>query len=78
MSVKIELLKAAIADYVVMNMQDLEFVSNKMADNNAVFLLDEIQRIIKDKNNNDFDIVEKIVTLLKMHHVDCGDCHQLD
>ncbi len=76
MSVKTELLKVAIADYVVMNMSDFETATNKMADNTAVFLLDEIQRIIKDSNNNDFDIVEKIVKLFTSNHIDCGDCHK--
>ncbi len=75
MSVKMDLLKAAIADYVEMNMQDFETAVCEMADNNAVFLLDEIQRIIQDCNNNDFDIAEKIVSLFKSNGIDCGNCH---
>ncbi len=41
----------------------------------AKILLSEIQKIISDEENSDFDAVEKIVCLFQKNHIDFGTRH---
>ncbi len=75
MSIKVRLLNDAILEKLMLHIEDFEIDADEIADSVATYLLDEIQKIIKDDNNNDFDIVEKIVCLFESYHIDCGGCH---
>ncbi len=75
MKIKAALLKEAVID-CILNGDDLELDADEIVDSKSTSLIHDIQDIIMDIDNNDFDIAEKIVTLFKNHHIDCGDCHK--
>ncbi len=75
MKIKTALLKEAVIESILGG-DDLELDIDEIVDSKATSLIYDIQDIITDIDNNDFDIVDKVVSLLKSHHIDCGDCHK--
>lgn len=68
-------LKKYIADLINIHIENFEIDADKIADTTAIKILTEIQKILKDTKNTDFEIVEKIVILLEENGISCGSCH---
>lgn len=75
MNIKLELLKRHIADYIDNNLEDLEIDASKIADTTAIEMLAEIQKVIRNEDYSDFDIVEEIVCIFEKFNIDFGNCH---
>ena len=75
MNIKLELLKTYISDYINNNMEDFEIDADKIADGVAINMLWEIQNIIRDESNSDFDVVKKIVCVFEKNNIDFGFRH---
>ena len=75
MTIKTELIKSYIADVVCSQLMDFEIDENKIADTKATEILGEIQEILKNGEEDDFLIVEEIVSLFIRHNIDTGGCH---
>ncbi len=75
MTIKTELIKSYIADVVCSQLMDFEIDENKIADTKAVEILGEIQEILKNGEEDDFLIVDEIVSLFIRHNIDTGGCH---
>ncbi len=75
MTIKTELLKRHIRDYVSSMIDDFEIDENKIANSTAILVLGEIQKIIGDDNLSDFDCVEKIVCLFEEYKLNAGGRH---
>ena len=75
MNIKIELLKDHISDYINSHLSDLDIDADKIADSKALCILAEVQKIIKNKKYNDFEVVEKIVELFEANRIYCGGRH---
>ena len=75
MNIKLELLKDHITYFINSRLDDFDIDADKIADSIAISVLAEIQNVIKDNKNTDFDVVEKIVSLLESNGIDCGSRH---
>lgn len=75
MNIKVELLKEHISGYINSYLNDFEIDADTIADSVAISMLAEIQSILKNEDNTDFEIVEKIVCVFNKHRIDCGTCH---
>ncbi len=75
MNIKLELLRNYICDFVNNNLEDFEIDASQIADTTAIQILSEIQKVIKNENHSDFDVVEKIVCIFERYNIDCGGCH---
>lgn len=75
MNVKVELLRNHISDFIKSNIEDFEIDASEIADTTAIKMLSEIQKVIKDENYSDFDVVEKIVCIFEKYNIDCSPCH---
>ena len=67
MNIIVELLKRYISDFVNSNIVDFEIDASQIADTTAIQILGEIQNVIKNEVNSDFDIVEKIVYIFEIY-----------
>lgn len=63
MKIKTELLKEYISDIINNNIDDFEIDADKIADSVAINMLAEIQKIIKNYDYSDFEIVDEIVCI---------------
>ena len=75
MTIKLELLKNHICDYIHSNLENLEIDVEKIADTVAIAMLQEIQSIVRDEANSDFDAMEKIVCVFEKNGIDFGSRH---
>ena len=75
MEIKLDLLKKYICDTIDNQLCDFEIDADKIADTTAIKALSEIQSIISDHSNSDFDAVEKIVCVFEKYHLDFGERH---
>ncbi|MBQ8836874.1 MAG: hypothetical protein IJ002_05130 [Clostridia bacterium] len=75
MNIKLELLKDHITYFINSRLDDFDIDANEIADSVAISILTEIQKVIKDSENTDFDVVEAIVTLFEAQGIDCGGRH---
>lgn len=75
MNIKLELLKNEIVDFIKYKMEELVLDASKIADTTAILMLAEIQDVIKDDANSDFDAVEKIVCIFEKYNIDFGFRH---
>lgn len=75
MDIKLELLKNEIGDFIKYRMEELDLDASKIADTTAILMLAEIQDVIKDEANSDFDAVEKIVCIFEKYNIDFGFRH---
>ena len=65
MNIKTELLKEYIA----------EIDANKITNTVAINILAEIQKIIKNNNYSDFEMIEEIVKVFEKYKLDFGSCN---
>ena len=77
MNVKVELLKSYISDFINDKIDDFEIDASRIADSTATQMLSEIQKIIKDENYSDFEVVEEIVCIFEKYNIDFGYRHDL-
>lgn len=75
MTIKTELLKRYIYDYITNYISDFEIDENKIAETTSIKILKEIQNIIQNHEYTDFDKVECIVCLFEKYHISAGCCH---
>ena len=75
MNIKLELLKNHIIDIINGQLCDFGIDADKIADTTAIKALSEIQGIISDHTNSDFDAVEKIVCVFEKYRLDFGSRH---
>ncbi|MCH5210602.1 MAG: hypothetical protein J1F01_06510 [Oscillospiraceae bacterium] len=48
---------------------------NEIADSTAIKALSEIQNVIQNDNNSDFDAIEEIVNIFEKYHISAGSRH---
>ena len=77
MNIKLELLKDYMVDFIKYKIDDLEIDASKIADTTAVRMLSEIQNVIKNETNSDFEAIEEIVCIFEKYNVDFGSRHDL-
>ena len=77
MNIKLELLKDYMMDFIKYKIDDLEIDASKIADTTAVRMLSEIQNVIKNETNSDFEAIEEIVCIFEKYNVDFGSRHDL-
>ncbi len=75
MNIKMELLKSGIADFITRNLESFEIDENKITSTVAINMLSEIQNIIKEDSNSDFEVVDKIVSVFEKYNIDFGFRH---
>ena len=75
MNIKLELLKSYLCDFIKHQIEDFDIDASQIADTTAIQILSEIQSVIKDDTNSDFDAVEKIVCIFEKYNLDVGCCH---
>ena len=75
MTVKTDLLKKHISDYINNNIKDFEIDENDIINTVAINILVKIQNIIRNSEISDFEKIEKIVCLFEENMIDTGNCH---
>lgn len=75
MNIKTELLKNHIMNIIDDQICDFDIDADKIADTTAISALSEIQNIIADEKNSDFDAVERIVCVFEKYRLDFGGRH---
>ena len=75
MNIKVELLNNYISDFIKSRIEDFEIDASQIADTTATQMLSEIQNVIKNEDNSDFEAVEKIVSIFEKYNVDYGSRH---
>lgn len=75
MDIKLELLRGYISDYVKQHIKDFEIDANKISNSRAIEILSEIQKVIQEEGNTDFDCVEKIVLIFEKYQLSAGARH---
>ena len=68
-------MKKYIQDHINFYIDDFEIDADKIADTTAITILSEIQKIVKNYNFSDFEIVESIVEIFDKYDIDFGNCH---
>lgn len=75
MTIKTEILKKHISDYILFHINDFEINADEIVNTVAIEVLQQIQDIIKNGETTDFEKVENIVLLLEKHNIDSMPCH---
>ncbi|MBE7060567.1 MAG: hypothetical protein E7389_07065 [Ruminococcaceae bacterium] len=76
MTVKEDLLIRKVAETVALNIKLPELDINSIVNSAALQMLEEIQAVLaKDKELEDFEIVEEIVEIFIKYGVDFKGCH---
>ena len=75
MEIKLELLKNHIYDYIDCRIKDFEIDASQIVNTTAIEMLSEIQKVIQDEENSDFDAIEKIVCIFEKYNIDFGCRH---
>ncbi len=75
MTIKTEILKKHISDYILFHINDFEINGDEIVNTVAIEVLQQVQNIIKDDETTDFEKVENIVLLFEKHNIDAMPCH---
>lgn len=75
MDIKLELLRGYVADFVKNHIENFEIDADKIADSQAIQALGEIQEVIQDEGNTDFDAIEKIVLIFEKYRLSFSPRH---
>ena len=75
MTIKTELLKRHLSDYVSSMIENFEIDESEIAESTAIIMLGEIQKVIGDDSLSDFDCVEKIVCIFERYKISTGGRH---
>ncbi len=75
MTIKLELLKNYISDFINQKLDDFEIDASQIADSVAIQVLSEIQNVIRNENYSDFDAIEEIVSIFEKYKIDFGARH---
>ncbi len=75
MTIKTEILKKHISDYILFHINDFEINADEIVNTVAIEVLQQIQDIIKNGETTDFEKVENIVLLFEKHNIDSMPCH---
>ena len=75
MNIKLDIIKAYIADIICSNITDFEIDADKIADTSATNALGEIQNVLHKSELDDFEMIEEIVLIFQKYNLDAGICH---
>ena len=75
MTIKTELIKSYIADFICNNINDFGIDADRIADTKATEALAEIQQVLHKNELDDFEMVEEIVCIFEKYNLDAGVCH---
>ncbi len=75
MTVKTDLIKKHISDYINNNIKDFGIDEDDIINTVAINILIKIQNIVRDSEISDFEKIEKIVCLFEQNMIDTGGCH---
>lgn len=75
MNIRLELLKACIAETVAENFNRLNIDVNEIVDTKATQMLSEVLIAVRDSSLSDFDVVEKIVVMFEENNITCLGRH---
>ena len=75
MNIKVELLKNHIIDLIKCELKNFEIDASQIADTTAIQMLSEIQNVIKNERDSDFEAMEKIVCIFEKFGIDSGFRH---
>ncbi|MBS7298732.1 MAG: hypothetical protein KIG65_06585 [Eubacteriales bacterium] len=75
MKIKTEMLRGYIADLITEDIVDFEIDADEIANTTAIKMVAEIQQILIDSGDSDFETVEKIVRVFEKYKIDSGCCH---
>ena len=75
MNIKVELLKNHMIDLINCDLKDFEIDASQVADTTAIQMLSEIQNVIKNEHDSDFEAMEKIVCIFEKYNIDSGYRH---
>lgn len=75
MTIKTQLLKTYIRDYINSHIEDFEIDAYEIINSTALILLSEIRNIILDEKLSDFQALEKIVSLFEDYDIEAGCRH---
>ena len=75
MHIKLELLRNYISDFIKYKIEDLEIDASQIADTEAIQVLSEIQKGIKNETYSDFEAIEEIVCIFEKYDIESGFRH---
>lgn len=75
MRIKSELFANAVRDCLVNQLPYMDIDINEIANTTAIKALSEIQEVLDNDEDSDFDIVEKIVCIFEKYNLSGGSVH---
>ncbi len=75
MTIKTELLKSYIRDYVNSHIKDFEIDTNEVVNSTALILLSKIHSIILNDKLSDFEAIGEIIHLFEEYDIQTGCRH---
>lgn len=75
MDIKLQLLTNYITDLLRLQLPELSFDADEVADTTAISALREIQEILQDDSLSDFYAIDEIVKVFEKYHLDFGVRH---
>ena len=75
MTIKTELIKSYISDFICNNINDFGIDADRIADTKATEALAEIQQVLHQNELDDFEMIEEIVCIFEKYNLDAGVCH---
>lgn len=75
MDIRVELLREHISDFVRSRIEDFEIDANEIANTKAIQMLDEIAKVIRNDELDDFFAIEEIVCIFEKYKVSAGARH---
>ncbi len=75
MDIKTELFAREMTRLIMYNLEHLEVNMNEIVQSAAVAMLSEIQEALRHVAADDFETVERIVSIFEKYDIDCGARH---
>lgn len=75
MDIRLELLRGHISDLIKSRIDDLEINADEIANTTAIQMLDEIAKVIRNDDIDDFSAIEEIVCIFEKYDISAGGRH---
>ena len=75
MNIKLDIIKAYIANIICDSITDFDIDANEIADSTATKALGEIQQVLHKNELDDFEMIEEIVLIFEKYNLNAGECH---
>ena len=75
MDIRLELLRESVEDFVKSNFNSLEIDADEITNTKAIKMLDEIVKVIRNDDIDDFFAVEEIVCIFEKYGISAGTRH---